>query len=145
MITIKDKVSHQQMGRLTQAIVSSGHEIKSKNLSKLIEDYTRDNIQSKEFPKEMRMNLTRIAEATGMDKMHVKETLSQSISMTDLSEIKNLQSQQAELYIRTVVEIEGKNLSAQSVQQLIKLVEDSTVTIVSKSVSASLTHLGFTF
>jgi hypothetical protein len=93
----------------------------------------------------MRMNLTRIAEATGMDKMHVKETLSQSISMTDLSEIKNLQSQQAELYIRTVVEIEGKNLSAQSVQQLIKLVEDSTVTIVSKSVSASLTHLGFTF
>ena len=133
------------MGRLTQAIVSSGHEIKSKNLSKLIEDYTRDNIQSKDFPKEMRMNLTRIAEATGMDKMHVKETLSQSISMTDLSEIKNLQSQQAELYIRTVVEIEGKNLSASSIQQLIKLVEDSTVTIVSKSVSASLTHLGFTF
>jgi hypothetical protein len=78
------------MGRLTQAIVSSGHEIKSPKLCKLIEDYTRDHISSKDFPKEMRMNLTRIADVTGMDKMHVKESLSQSISMTDLTEIKNL-------------------------------------------------------
>ena len=70
--------------------MSSGHKIKSPNLCKLIEDYTREYISSKDFPKEMRMNLTRIAEVTGMDKMHVKETLSQSISMTDLSEIKNL-------------------------------------------------------
>ena len=90
MIQIKDKVSHQQMGRLTQAIVSSGHEIKSQNLCKLLEDYTRDHISSKDFPKEMRLNLTRVADVTGMDKMHVKESLSQSISLTDLSEIKNL-------------------------------------------------------
>ena len=96
------------MGRLTQTIVSWGYEIKSENLCNVIGDYTQDNIQSKDFPKEMRMNLTRIAEATGHIKMHVKETLSQSISMTDLSEIKNLQSQQAELYIGTVVENRGE-------------------------------------
>jgi chorismate mutase len=78
------------MGRLTQDIVSSGQEIKSPNLCKLIDDYTRDLISSTDFPKEIRMNLTSIAEAICMDKMHVKESLSQSISITDLTGIKNL-------------------------------------------------------
>ena len=79
------------MGRLTQAIVSTGHQIESPNLCRLLEDYTRGNISGKDFPKEMRMNLTRIAELTGMNLLHLKESLSQSITVSDLTEVKNLE------------------------------------------------------
>jgi hypothetical protein len=56
--------------------VAGGSKLDSPTLCKILEDYVKDNISSKDFPKELKMNLTRLSELTGLSKVILKDSLS---------------------------------------------------------------------
>jgi hypothetical protein len=60
-----------------------------------------------------------------MDKHVLKEVVSQNYTMADPIEARHMKEQQAEMYIRSVVELEGQNLSETTRNYLIKLIQDS--------------------
>ncbi len=75
LIEIRTKITHQMMARLTQAIVACNVPINSPTLCALLEGYIKDNVSEKDFPKETRMNLVRIADLTGINKVVLKDSL----------------------------------------------------------------------
>lgn len=75
LMEVRTKITHQMMARLTQAIVACNVPINSPTLCALLESYIKDNVSEKDFPKETRMNLTRIADLTGLNKYVLKDSL----------------------------------------------------------------------
>jgi len=71
----KDRLTHYHMQRITQAIVSSGNKLHSPSIKELLTEYIEENMSKKDFPKEIRVNLTRIIEFTQINIGEIKDSL----------------------------------------------------------------------
>lgn len=54
-------------------------------------DYIEDNFTKSEFPKETKLNLSRIVELVCLDKSKIKGFLSESITTQDINSSNNIQ------------------------------------------------------
>lgn len=102
-------------------------------------------MQKPEFPKDIKLNLTRIIEFANLDMNDMKESILMMVNPNDITEAKNLHWQQADLYIKSVIELEGKNLTKESLNQIIKLVQTASTTHISIIGSSSLLSIGYDY
>lgn len=98
----------QFFGRLTQAIVSTGNQVDSEPLKKLLMRYIKENLQSHDFPREAKMNLIKIIQYTNLDPSMIKDSLQDSFKGTDVESLNKANWSTAELYVKSIIELEGK-------------------------------------
>ncbi len=70
--------------------MSCGVSLQSESLKQLLIEYIRDNIQKSEFPRDIKLNLTRIIENVNIDKNDVKESILSSVCANDITLAKNI-------------------------------------------------------
>lgn len=65
-------LGNQNIARITQALVSSGNEIKSESLKTLLTQFFQENYQSSNFSADIKANLPRIVKLAGLDIRELK-------------------------------------------------------------------------
>jgi hypothetical protein len=81
--------------------------------------YVKENLNNKDFPNDIKANLSRMITLAGLDVKQFKDQIYKDFKAAKLdfvgtSEVKNIESTQAEMYVNSCLEIEGKNLSEES-------------------------------
>lgn len=142
-------LGNPNIARLTQALVSSGTKIESESLKKLLTMYFQQNYESKTFSTDIKANLSRIVKLADLDVRELKTQIEADISnpqenLGRMAETKNIAASQAELYINSILEIEGKNLSEDSRQNIIKIIVANTNPRIDALSAVSLERFGIT-
>lgn len=143
---IKHSLTHLNMSKLCSTIVFTNKKIEnSPSLQQVLIEYIEENISKPDFPKDTKLNLSRIVELASLDKAKIKNYLSSAITSQDINSTNNIQWQQAELYVKSVLEIEGKSLSHASIKQIAKLVNDSNSNMIATYTAKILSEYGISY
>lgn len=140
LLKVEGKILMKDYAKITQSLVMTQVRVQSESFKTLLTNFLQKQINNQDFPKDIKLNLLKIVELAGLDKSKLQGYLANSIEKVG---VKNIAWQQSELYIKSVMEVEGKQLSDVSKKNLIELLrEENSNNLMTVVISSNLIKYG---